>query len=109
MSQDIEKSLRWELDAKLRELLPDNWHLYFQPPGERGLDYPCLVYAKSSGDTAYANNKDYMYHRRYELTFIYDDPDDETPRNVMRQLDYCRADRHFVTANLNHDTCVLYY
>ena len=109
MSQDIEKNLRWELDDKLRELLPDNWHLYFQPPGERGLDYPCLIYSKSTGDTLFANNKDYMYHRRYELTFIYEDPDDETPRNVMRQLDYCRADRHFVTANLNHDTCVLYY
>lgn len=109
MPQETEKNLRWELDDKLRNLLPENWHLYFQPPGEEGLKYPCLLYTKSSGDTLFANNKDYMYHRQYELTFIYEDPDDETPRNVMRQLDYCRANRHFITNNLHHDTMVLYY
>ena len=109
MSQEIEKDLRLELDDKLRDLLPSDWHLYFQPPENLKLKYPALVYSKSTGDTYYANNSDYIYNRQYELTFISEDPDDETPRNVMKELRYCRANRHFVTNNLNHDTCVLYF
>lgn len=109
MSQDIQKDLRWELDDKLRELLPDNWNLYYDPPGNEGLTYPALVYHKASGDTSFADNIMYKYDRQYELTFIYRDPDDETPFNVMSQLEYCRANRHFVTNNLHHDTMVLYF
>ena len=113
MSQEIQKNLRYELDDKLAELLPESWHLYFQPPGEEvenlNLKYPALIYRKTSGDTKFANNGMYMYYRQYELTFIYEDPDDETPFNIMSQFTYCRADRHFVTNNLHHDTVVLYF
>lgn len=109
MSQEIQKSLRYELDDKLTELLPEGWHLYFQPPENIQLDYPALVYQKASGDTKFADNGMYKYDRQYELTFIYEDPDDETPFYIMSQFPYCRANRHFVTNNLHHDTMVLYY
>jgi hypothetical protein len=109
MSQEIQKNLRYELDDKLAELLPESWHLYFQPPENLKLKYPALTYRKTSGDTKFANNGMYKYDRQYELTFIYEDPDDETPFNVMSQFMYCRADRHFVTNNLHHDTVVLYF
>ena len=109
MSQELQKDLRLELDDKLRSLLPEDWHLYFNPPNNLGLSYPALVYTDTSGDTKFADNKMYIFDRQYELTFIYEDPDDETPFNVMSQLDYCRANRHFVTENLYHYTMVLYY
>lgn len=109
MSKEVEKDLRYQLDDELRSLLPEGWHLYFDPPGETGLLYPALVYIKASGDSKYANNLTYKYDRQYELTCIYEDPDDETPANILKHFAYCRANRHFVTANLHHDTMVLYY
>lgn len=109
MSMEIEKDLRHILDDEFRSILPSNWHLYFEAPGEDGPRYPCLIYKKSSGDTRFADNGFYVYYRQYELTCIYEDPDDETPANILKHFEYCRANRHFVTANLHHDTMVLYF
>lgn len=109
MSMEVEKELRYSLDDELRAVLPSDWHLYYEPPGEQGLVYPCLVYTKTSGDTRFANNGPYVYNRQYELTCIYEDPDDETPANILKHFQNCRANRSFVTNNLHHDTMVLYY
>lgn len=110
MSQEIEKDLRYSLDDELKALLPSDWHLYFEPPGgESNIVYPALVYVKTSGDSKFADNSTYKYDRQYELTCIYEDPDDETPANILKHFPYCRANRSFVTNNLHHDTMVLYY
>lgn len=100
---------RLELHKKLVELLGSN-QVYFQPPENIRMKYPCFVYERSYIDSKYADDKNYSKYVRYELMFISKDPD--TNDFIARVLDsflYCSHTRHFVSDNLNHEVFDLYY
>lgn len=107
---------RIELHNKLVECLstarpdiadPEN-HVYFQPPVNIHINYPAIVYERSTGDTQFADNAPYVYEKRYSVTIIDSDVDSTIPDEVAK-LPRCVADRHFVSENLHHDTFMLYY
>lgn len=83
-------------------------HVYFQPPTNIRIEYPAIVYERSTGDTQFADNAPYVFDKRYTVTVIDPDPDSEVPDEVSK-LPRCIADRHFVSENLHHDTFNLYY
>lgn len=76
--------------------------VYFQPPPNSQIDYPCLIYERKSARKVFANDKSYKWEFQYTLTFISRDPDDGGVNKLMA-LPKCVFDRHFVTSNLNHD------
>ncbi len=83
-------------------------HVYFQPPSNIRLKYPCIIYNKSYGDTKYADNNPYIFNIRYQITVIDRDPDSQIP-GLIAMLPMCSADRCYISDNLNHDVFNIYY
>jgi hypothetical protein len=92
---------RLELKAVLETLLGSN-RVYFQPPPDYLLQYPCILYHRSNIRTRSADNNPYKLEKEYTITVIDPDPDSEIPDKVSH-LSRCVFDRHFVSENLNHD------
>ena len=99
---------RIELHNKLCELLGSD-NVYFQPPENVKLKYDCIVYHKADVVTRHANNKMYQHMRRYEVTIIYKDPDNDIAKKLLEHFMYSGFERHFTSDNLNHDVLSIYY
>lgn len=98
---------RETLQALLEGLLESD-NVYFQPPESFKLNYPCIIYERSGIRTDSANNKPYLKHKRYTVTYIDEDPDSEIPDKLL-ELEHCSFDRSFISDNLNHDVFALYF
>ena len=92
--------------SDLLHALCDN--VYFQPPPNVHLVFPCIVYERRSGDTLYANDLPYRLEYSYTLTYIDPDPDSIVPLEIAK-LPKCRMDRCFTSDNLNHSVFTIYY
>jgi hypothetical protein len=91
---------------QLLEAIVDN--VYFQPPPNIQLAYPCIVYSRDIADTKFADDRPYSFMQRYMVTIIDRDPDSEIPAKVA-QLPRCTYNRFFAADNLNHDVFVVYF
>ena len=98
---------RKDLGKKFRTEIEPN--VYFQPPENLKLSYPCVVYTLSSIDHQYADNKTYIGKRRYQVTLITKDPDDELVQKTIDNFELCKFDRFFTSNNLNHNVFILYW
>jgi hypothetical protein len=83
-------------------------NVYFQPPTNIVLEYPCIVYHRDYAETQFADNNPYNHTIRYVVTVIDRDPDSDIPGKVAR-LPQCLYNRFFTSANLNHDVYRLYF
>lgn len=100
---------RW-LD--LREILKEiigNDNVYFSPPSNHKISYPCIVYQLSTGDTLFADNSGYRSTDRYQISLITTTPDCENIRDKISLLPLCTFDRYYSADNLNHYVYNLYY
>lgn len=86
-----------------------NRRVYFQPPESLKLEYPCIVYFLSRGDTRYSNDMPYSYDTAYDVTFITKDPDSPVVKNIATHFAKCRFDRYLTADNLNHYVFTIYY
>jgi hypothetical protein len=82
--------------------------VYFQPPATLKMDYPCIIYQVVKLEAIHANDKRYLNMKRYLITVVDKNPDTITPNKIL-ELRYCSFDNHFITDNLNHYNCSLYY
>ena len=99
---------RLELHEKLIDILGSR-NVYFQPPSNVQMKYPCIVYQRSTGDTQFADNVGYKFTKRYQIILIDKNPDNNEVINKLTMLPMCTYDRHYTADNLNHDTFNLYY
>lgn len=99
---------RPELHQVLKGVFNSNPHVYFQPPENVKLVYPCIIYKLDGMPDRFADNLEYFEHRNYQLTVIDTDPDSEL-REKVAKLKWCRFNRHFVADNLNHYIFTIYY
>lgn len=83
-------------------------HVYFQPPETVKMEYPCIVYERSTAKTTFAENLPYHYTQGYTVTVIDKNPDSLIPIEIAK-LPMCTFDRHFTVDNLNHDVFNIYY
>lgn len=83
-------------------------HVYFQPPANVQMEYPAIVYQRSSGVSTFANNDPYHFTKRYEVTLIARSPD-EVILDKIAGLPMTTYDRFFVADNLNHDVFTIYF
>lgn len=83
-------------------------YVYFQPPDNLQIQYPCIVYQRYIATTEFADNIPYKYNQRYQVTVIDRDPDSDIP-NKVAGLPKCIKNRFFVVGNLNHDVFNMYY
>lgn len=98
---------RLELQTLLENLLGSR-NVYFQPPANVQMKYPCIIYNRDAARTRFAGNAPYRYVKRYTVTVVDRNPDSEIPDRVAG-LPMCTFDRHFVSDNLHHDVFSLYF
>jgi hypothetical protein len=97
--------LRSDLQTLLLEITPK---VYFQPPPDLKMVYPCIVYQRDFADTKFAGNFPYSYTQRYQVTLIDRNPDSEILAKIAA-LPMCLFDRNFATSGLNHDVFTLFF
>lgn len=98
---------RLQLQALLEEVL-GNGNVYFQPPANVVMSYPCIVYNRDSTETQFAGNLPYRSTLRYQVTVIDRNPDSLIPGKVAA-LPMCLFNRHYTANNLHHDVFNLYF
>jgi hypothetical protein len=96
---------RLDLQNLLLTICP---RVYFQPPENLQLVFPCIVYARDWATTRFAENLPYRIEKRYVVTVV--DPEaDSTIIEQVAALPMCVFDRHFTADNLNHDVYKLFF
>lgn len=72
------------------------------------MNYPCILYNLDYLDIGYANNIPYIKQRRYSLTYISREPDDDMVHTIA-SIPMCRFDRFYTASELNHYVFRIYY
>lgn len=82
--------------------------VYFQPPGDYCMMYPCIRYKREDAFLHKADNKTYRFTQRYTLTVITRDPDSPTAKWLVENFPMCSIDRAYTADNLYHTVLTLY-
>ena len=98
---------RLQLQSLLEEILETD-KVYFQPPTNVVLTYPCIVYKRDFAETKFADNAPYDRTLRYQVTVMDKNPDSEIPSKIAA-LPMCLFDRFYTADNLNHDVFNLFF
>lgn len=91
---------RLELQTLLETLIGSS-NVYFQPPPDYLLSYPCIVYSRSDIRASHGDNAPYKLQEEYSITVIDPNPDSQIPMAIAK-LPQCSFDRAFATEGLNH-------
>lgn len=91
---------------QLLESLADN--VYFQPPENVRLEYPCIIYHRDFADTKFADDNPYTHTLRYMVMVIDRDPDSAIPSKVAA-LPMCVFNRFYTADGLNHDVYNVFF
>lgn len=99
---------RLKLHTELKDILGSNY-VYFQPPSNIKLQYPCIIYSLSDIQIQKADNLIFKNDRRYDVKLITSDPDNDLINKLLMGFQYCDFDRCFITDNLYHYVFTIYY
>lgn len=91
---------RIDLQDTLESLLGSS-NVYFQPPPDTQMVYPCIRYELDDIVIKHADNKPYNHMKSYTVTVIDRNPDSTIPDKVA-SLPTCEFDRYYRAAGLNH-------
>lgn len=98
---------RLDLHASLVELTENTKNVFFQPPSNIVLPYPCIVYGRNRRSTYHADDNKYFGRQGYQVTVIETDPDSQLPEKVLA-LPYSRWENEFINDNLHHTVITVY-
>ena len=99
-----------DLQALLQEeVMGDKGKVYFQPPPNIQIKYPCIVFERTNALTNYADNKPYQITKRYTVTLITKTADNDEFLDKILKSPMCTFDRQFITDNLVHDVFNMYF
>lgn len=91
---------------QLLETFSEN--VYFQPPTNISMKYPCIVYSRDYAYTEFADGIPYCHKLRYQVTVIDRDPDSAIPSKIA-SMPMTLFNRFFTADNLNHDVFSVYF
>lgn len=83
-------------------------NVYFQPPENIQIQYPCIIYKRDFALTKFADNEPYSHKLRYMVTVIDRDPDSDIPGKVA-SLPMSTFNRFFTADSLNHDVYNVFF
>lgn len=98
---------RLELQAVLVSLLETS-NVYFQPPPNLKMEYPCIIYRRDYEQVEHADDFPYKRRKRYLVTVIDRNPDSGIPDRISA-LPMCTYDRFYTADSLNHDVYKLFF
>lgn len=96
-----------ELQSLLEEILGSR-NVYFQPPSDKKLSYPCIVYRLDYVNLINADSIPFIKNKRYLVTYIDKIPDQYIPDKLL-SLPKVSFDRAYVADNLHHTAVRLYF
>lgn len=101
---------RNELHQILKGLFGANEpHVYYQPPKDQQMTYPCIRYQLDDMPAIHANNYPYAIGHRYQVTVMDRDPESYL-REAVAKLPTCRMrTAPYAKDNLHHFVFSLYY
>jgi hypothetical protein len=91
---------------QLLETFTEN--VYFQPPTNIQLKYPCIIYKRDFAETKFADDKPYNHTKRYMVMIIDQDPDSDIPDKVA-SMPMSLFNRFYTADNLNHDVYSVFF
>lgn len=97
---------RLDLHTELLTFLPN---VYFQPPANILMKYPCIVYNKTGKNRHFADDVIYLSQQGYNITVIDSNPDSIVADNIEKYFQHCAINQYYSADNLNHTTLNLYY
>ena len=83
--------------------------VYFQPPSNIRMNYPCIVYHKISKYKEFGNDEVYIKKQGYQLTVMDKDPDSLIADDLEDHFQYCSISQYFTNDSIYHVTLELYY
>lgn len=83
-------------------------NVYFQPPTNVQLEYPCIIYHRDFAVTEFADNNPYEHTLRYMVIVIDQNPDSEIPAKVA-SLPMSLFNRFYTADGLNHDVYSVFF
>mgnify|MGYP003392171355 FL=1 len=97
---------RLDLHQELLQVYPN---VYYQPPPNIRMTYPCIVYNKTNKMRHFGNNVIYLSQQEYQLTVIETNPDSTVADNIEKHFQHCVINQYYAADNLNHTNLQLYY
>lgn len=97
---------RLDLHNELKAFYPN---VYFQPPSNIKMVYPCIVYNKTGKFRTFAGNGIYQSLQEYQLTVIETNPDSTVADDIEQHFQSCVIIQYYAAENLNHTNLQLYY
>lgn len=98
---------RLDLDNEIRSLGIPN--VYFQPPENEVLKFPCIIYTLTGVDTDRADNMPYLIHGAYSLIYVDKNPDSPMIFEILKRFENIRYERQYKANNRYHNAYNLYY
>lgn len=98
--------LRTDLNAILKAICPN---VYYQPPSNIALTYPCIVYRRNGESGLYANNITYLKQPVYVVTVIDRNPDSTIPDEIVDRITTSVRGPSLVVDGITNTTITLYY
>ena len=100
---------RAALHNSLSRITGSTKNVYYQPPANVHMKYPCIEYHDAPWDTKFANDMPYAITRHYQLTVIDSKPDNPWIMTIAQTFPMCQHNRHYTADGLNHDVFDIYY
>jgi hypothetical protein len=91
------------------ELLTFLSNVYFQPPSNIQMKYPCIVYNKTGRMRHFADDVIYLSQQEYQIMVIESNPDSDVADRIESHFQHCGINQYYTADNLNHTTLSLYY
>ena len=98
---------REALQARLETILGSR-NVYFMPPKNVAIKYPCFIYTRQRSFTRAANDKAYIRAKNFQITYISKDPDSGIIDTMLDNFEMCVHERSFTSDSLYHDVFDLY-
>ena len=99
---------RTDLHVIFENILGDAGKIFYQPPENVKLTYPCIIYQLKRFADKRADNDIYKTDKCYSVTLIDKRPDSEFIEPI-RRLPYCSFDNEAVVDNLYHYYFTIYF
>ena len=99
---------RSELQTLLENLDTRIKKVYYQPPDDSKMVFPCVLYEFSAEKPNYANNRKYRNRIAYTVTVVDSSPE-PTILVKMGELPLCKHVAHYTKNNKNYDVYQLYF
>lgn len=92
-----------------RELLRFMPNVYFQPPSNIQMKYPCIVYNKDDKNIKFGDDIAYFAIQGYRLMLIESNPDSKVADSLEQHFQYATIEQYYTVDNLNHTIIQIYY